>query len=49
LVVNQIRQFGGSSIWIVRRLRAMPEDRVLAGVSNAQGVGSKRSMEESSS
>jgi uncharacterized membrane protein len=76
LAVTEIRQFGGESIQIVRRLRAMlenliavlppprtdllrkelmvlhrsserrfadPEDRELAGISDAQGVGGKHS------
>jgi uncharacterized membrane protein len=76
LAVTEIRQFGGESIQIVRRLRAMlehlilvlpaahsqllrkeltvlnhsaerlfaePEDRALAGISDAQGFGGKRS------
>lgn len=74
LAVTEIRQFGGTSIQIVRRLRAMldnlvktmptdragslrqelsllqrtvarsfidPEDRILAGISDLQGVGGK--------
>jgi uncharacterized membrane protein len=76
LAVTEIRQFGGDSIQIARRLRAMlenliavlpaphtellrkeltvlhrsaerrfadPEDRALAGISDAQGVGGKHS------
>jgi len=49
LAVIEIRQFGGSSIQNVRRLRAMPEDSVLAGVSGAQGVGSESPVERNSS
>ena len=80
LAVTEIRQFGGTSIQVARRLRAMlenliqilphergellrkelsllsrsiqrcfsePEDRALAGMSDAQGVGGSRNRDHS--